>query len=292
MKQITTLDASNIKEKLSTNARPQNLLNSHFILVRQSDVVTQGMMQTNLPLRLTEQRIMSVIAGTAEYRIAFFDHTLNKGDILLFPADTVIEVMSYSNDYAVEVLAIINLPGIDYDAAKSIFPLEEIHLPLTDDDHLRMQEYFKLIDHQMKRADCSEEAISFMVLAMVADIVNLRKLLVMHKASHGKLSRSEDIMRQFAALLRQYGTTQRNIPFYASKLALTPNHLSDVVRQQSGLSVMDWLNRTTITEAKVLLKHTNLMIYEISDRLNFPEPTAFNRYFKKHVGVSPMKYRQ
>ena len=66
----------------------------------------------------------------------------------------------------------------------------------------------------------------------------------------------------------------------------------DVVRQQSGLSVMDWLNRITTTEAKVLLKHSDLMIYEIDERLNFPEPTAFNRYFKKQVGVTPLQYRE
>lgn len=99
-------------------------------------------------------------------------------------------------------------------------------------------------------------------------------------------------MSRFVTLLRQYGTRERNIPFYASQLAITANHLSDVVRQQSGLSVMDWLNRTTITEAKVLLKHSDLMIYEIGERLNFPEPTAFNRYFKKHVGMTPLEYRE
>lgn len=64
------------------------------------------------------------------------------------------------------------------------------------------------------------------------------------------------------------------------------SHLSAVVRQQSGLSVMDWLNRTTVMEAKVLLKHTSLMMYEIADRLCFPEPTAFNRYFKKQTGIN------
>ncbi|MBQ8046468.1 MAG: helix-turn-helix transcriptional regulator [Prevotella sp.] len=99
-------------------------------------------------------------------------------------------------------------------------------------------------------------------------------------------------MARFAALLREHGSTVRNIAFYAERLALTPNHLSAVVRQQSGLSVVDWLNRTTVTEAKLLLKHSNLMIYEISDRLQFPEPTAFNRYFKSRVGVTPLEYRE
>lgn len=83
-----------------------------------------------------------------------------------------------------------------------------------------------------------------------------------------------------------------HVPFYAERLALTPNHLSAVVRLQSGLSVMDWLHRTTVTEAKRLLKHSDLMIYEIADQLQFPEPTAFNRYFKHQTGITPLEYRE
>ena len=54
---------------------------------------------------------------------------------------------------------------------------------------------------------------------------------------------------------------------------------------------MEWIQRTTATEAKPLLKHSDMMICEISERLNFPEPTAFNRYFKKQTGVTPLAYR-
>ena len=79
---------------------------------------------------------------------------------------------------------------------------------------------------------------------------------------------------------------------YADKLNLTPNHLSAVIRKHTGQSVMDWVNRTTITEAKVLLKNSDMKIYEIAERLNFPEPTAFNRYFKKQTGLTPAAYRK
>ncbi|MBQ9236948.1 MAG: AraC family transcriptional regulator [Prevotella sp.] len=97
---------------------------------------------------------------------------------------------------------------------------------------------------------------------------------------------------QFLALLREYGMTHRGIAFYTERLALTPNHLSAVVRQQSGISVMDWINRTTVMEAKILLKHSTLMVYEIADRLCFSEPTAFNRYLKKQTGITPLEYRE
>ena len=290
MKTIETLNAEQIKDKIGAAARPHNVMGSHFILVRQSDVVIQRT-RIGQPIRLTERRFLRIINGKALYRFNLLDHALCRGDIIVLPPDTIVEVQDFSDDYAVEALAVIDLPGIDHELAKRIFPVEVLHLSLHENDYQRIGEYFDLIARQMGRAEHSDSAISFLVLSMVADVNKLQRALVA-EGSHRSLSRSEEIMSRFFTLLRQHGTTQRNIPFYANKLALTANHLSDVVRQQSGLSVMDWLNRTTTTEAKVLLKHSDLMIYEIGERLNFPEPTAFNRYFKKQVGMTPLQYRE
>ena len=110
--------------------------------------------------------------------------------------------------------------------------------------------------------------------------------------AEAKTSRNEAVFRQFVSLLREFGSRERSVPFYANKLNLTPNHLSAVIRKHTGQSVMDWVNRTTITEAKVLLKNSDMKIYEIAESLNFPEPTAFNRYFKKQTGLTPAAYRK
>ena len=290
MKTIETVDAAHIRDRFQSDRRPRNLMDGHFVLVRQSDVVTQ---KANLgqPMRLAECRILHVVGGQAVYRINLVDHTLASGDVLMLPPDTIVEVLSLTADYSVEALAIIDFPGIDHELAKRTFPVEVMHLSMGDDDRKRMGGYFDMIARQMGREEHSDAAVSFLILSMVSDAVALHSSLFARNSSRRKLSRSEEIMSRFHALLRQHGTTQRNVPFYADLLAITPNHLSDVVRQQSGLSVMDWLNRTTTTEAKVLLKHSDLMIYEIGERLNFPEPTAFNRYFKKQVGMTPLQYR-
>ena len=290
MKTIETVNAVHIRDRFQSDYRSRNFMDGHFVLVRQSDIVTQKA-SLGQPMRLTECRFLHIVSGQAMYRINLIDHTLASGDILLLPPDTIVEVLSFTADYAVEALAIIDFSGVDHELVKRTSPVEVVHLSLSEDDNRRMDDYFNMIAQQMGREEYSDAAVCFLILSMVSDAVKLRRTLV-SQSSPQKLSRSKEIMSRFFMLLRQHGTTQRNIPFYASELALTPNHLSDVVRQQSGLSVMDWLNRTTTTEAKVLLKHSDLMIYEIAERLNFSEPTAFNRYFKKHVGMTPLEYRE
>ena len=106
-----------------------------------------------------------------------------------------------------------------------------------------------------------------------------------------KPSRQEHVFNQFIDLVNKHGSRERRIQFYAERLLLSPNRLSTIIKDYSGHTIMEWLNEKTLLQAKVLLRHSDLMIYEIADRLGFPEPTAFNRYFKREVGVTPSEYR-
>ena len=293
MKGIETIDAADIKNCISKEHAPhnqdgRNVVGQHFILVRQSEIVKKQII-IGQPMRLAEWRLLHILAGRASYRINLIDHPLQGNEILVLPSDTVVEVLSLSEDFAAEALTAIDLPGIDGDSTDRLLPKEVQHLFLEEADRKRFSTYFDLLYEQMTRAKVCDTAVSLLFLAMVADAASLNK--TMYDGNNSRQSRGEEIMARFIPLLQQYGTTQRNIPFYAEQLHITPNHLSDVVRQHSGLSVMDWIHRTTTTEAKLLLKHTDLMICEISERLNFPEPTAFNRYFKKQTGVTPLAYR-
>ncbi len=52
-----------------------------------------------------------------------------------------------------------------------------------------------------------------------------------------------------------------DISFYADKLCLTPHYLSTVIREVSGQTVMQWINKPLFFEAKVLLKHSDLLVF-------------------------------
>ena len=293
MKGIETIDASDIKNCISKEHAPhnqdgRNVVGQHFILVRESDIVKKQI-TFRQPMRLAEWRLLHILAGSASYRINLVDHLLQGNEVLVLPSDTIVEVLSLSKDFAAEALTVIDFPGVDSNGTGRLLPKEMLHLLLDTTDRKCFGAYFDLLHKQMTRAKVCDTAVSLLFLAMVADAASLKR--TMCAGNTRQQSRGEKILARFIHLLQQFGATHRNIPFYAEQLHVTPNHLSDVVRQHSGLSVMDWIHRTTTTEAKLLLKHTDLMIYEISQRLNFPEPTAFNRYLKKQTGVTPLAYR-
>mgnify|MGYP002245259316 CR=1 FL=1 len=95
----------------------------------------------------------------------------------------------------------------------------------------------------------------------------------------------------FHFLVNAYSKRERNVSFYADKLCLTPRYLNTIIRQTSQQTVMDWINQSIILEAKVLLKHSNLLVYQISDELNFPNPSFFSKFFKRMTGMTPHEYQ-
>lgn len=111
-------------------------------------------------------------------------------------------------------------------------------------------------------------------------------------AHPARLSRQEELFRRFIALVNQHSKHERSVNFYADKLCLTPHYLSSVIRETSGQTVMQWINQAVILEAKVLLKHSNLLVFQISDELNFPNPSFFSKFFKRMTGMTPAEYQK
>lgn len=99
------------------------------------------------------------------------------------------------------------------------------------------------------------------------------------------------LSEKFLSLVQQNFKKERFLDYYASSLMVSTKHLSRTVKELTGFSAVEWIDRFVILEAKVLLKSTNLTIQQISDELNFNSQSFFGKYFKKHTGMSPKDFR-
>lgn len=104
-------------------------------------------------------------------------------------------------------------------------------------------------------------------------------------------TRHKIVFERFVDLVTRHHLKERGVEFYADKLCITPKYLSKIVKETSGQSAPEWIDQYVILEAKQMLKHSDLCIKEISDELNFANPSFFFKYFKKHTGMTPNQYR-
>lgn len=78
---------------------------------------------------------------------------------------------------------------------------------------------------------------------------------------------------------------------YQQQLGVMEKPLASAVRQAVGLTPKAYLDQRRLLEAKRLLSFSDLSIKEVAFTLGFDEPTNFNKFFRKHAGLSPGDFR-
>ncbi len=108
-----------------------------------------------------------------------------------------------------------------------------------------------------------------------------------------KLNASPDrqLLNRFKSLIEAHYTSSHLVVQYAGLLHLTPGHLNDVVKKQSGKTAIAHIHERIVMEAKRRLFHTSLSAKEIAYELGFEDAAYFNRFFKKHTNTTPSAFR-
>lgn len=84
---------------------------------------------------------------------------------------------------------------------------------------------------------------------------------------------------------------EKTISYYADKLFVSDKVLTQTLQSFTGKSPKQLINERVLLEAKRLLIHNAESAKSIALHLGFDEPTNFNKFFKKHAGTTPAKFR-
>lgn len=100
---------------------------------------------------------------------------------------------------------------------------------------------------------------------------------------------AEQHTEQFLRLVEQNFRQQHSLDWYASQMSITTKRLGICVKQTSGRTAADWIERHRLLEAVHLLRGGKLSVKETSFRLGFPNQSTFGTWFKRHTGASPSR---
>lgn len=110
---------------------------------------------------------------------------------------------------------------------------------------------------------------------------------------------NKHLLSKFKALLQGYfeqGMQAESgllpVQYFADKLHLSANYLSDVLRRETGKSIKEHVHLFLLERAKNELLSTNKSVSEIAFELGFEYPQYFSKLFKQKEGLSPSDFRQ
>ena len=97
--------------------------------------------------------------------------------------------------------------------------------------------------------------------------------------------------KRFLDLLNASPYKRRSVASYANELYISPKHLTAIVKKSSGKTANQWIKERLLEEIRFYLKQTDLSIKQVSDKLDFPNPSFFGKYVKEHLGMTPGEFR-
>ena len=180
----------------------------------------------------------------------------------------------------------------------SVFQPEGTHLfELTDEQTESVNTYFQRMFEEIN----SEYVHKYDVLrTIVFELIHFAlKMQPTAKIDQQPIKASTRISSLFLELLeRQFPIDEnhqslqfRSASDFADQLNVHVNHLNRAVKETTDKTTSQIIAERILQEAKILLKHSPWNVSEIAYALGFTETTHFNNFFKKHVEVSPLKFR-
>ncbi len=110
---------------------------------------------------------------------------------------------------------------------------------------------------------------------------------------------NNDLLTKLEQILNDYFNTETplnkglpTVQFIANEVNLSPNYLSDLLRNTTGQNAQQYIQNYLIEKAKELLTTTHFSISEIAYQLGFEYSQSFSKLFKKSTSQTPLEYRQ
>lgn len=105
-------------------------------------------------------------------------------------------------------------------------------------------------------------------------------------------SRSAERMQEAIVFIEENYHKSLNMAVVSNHISMNYSVFSQLFKEHTGQSFVDYLRSLRIAKASDLLKHTDLRISEISARIGFDSDKYFMRSFKAIVGISPTQFRK
>jgi AraC-like DNA-binding protein len=136
-----------------------------------------------------------------------------------------------------------------------------------------------------------------MVFFTVKRFKKPKKVIVNYVATENTENITVDVSEKNLKLLVEfiavnYVTPDLDLRLIRKKIGITEQSVSQILKNNFGLSYVDYLQNIRIQEAKRLFDQGNTYIAEVAYKVGFGHISSFNRIFKKIVGQTPTEYIQ
>lgn len=252
------------------------------------------LLQSGTPYIIEDCRLALIKKGEANVTINLMDYTLRKNMIAFIGSGSIIQVNNFSEDFELCGMMVGNEKmSLTF---KERIPAEYKHNaynfianPEIPDIGI-IDKMFQSAWEMARQRNCPAEAIDGIIYSLIHYYDYLKNR---HSGdSDCKKPHNRMMFDRFIQLVSTYSKKEHALSFYADRMCVTPRYLGVVIKETSGITAKEWIDRSLVINAKIMLRYETMPVAQIADELNFPNPSFFCKFFKRITGMTPHEFRQ
>ncbi|QEY18293.1 AraC family transcriptional regulator [Cellvibrio sp. KY-GH-1] len=126
-------------------------------------------------------------------------------------------------------------------------------------------------------------------------LLNVQAIPVAKPVQPSKMDHKVEVIEKAIHEDKLYLENNINLERFAEQIGLKPRDVSAILKMHYQSNFFEFINRYRVEEAKRLLispDYKDETILEIIYKSGFNSPSAFHRFFKRMVGITPTEFRQ
>ena len=255
------------------------------------------------PRRPKYHLVIIVIDGHIDMIINGESHHFGRHSYINLPTWADVYEISYTDDFHAMVTATDNSIVEDIFRNRNPFPPDfrftishSLGGHITDLSDLRVlqKDISNLIESLSEKNHRFAEEINYAYFyILLTDMANMmwNRYGEGSPSHHTEMKRSDSILKEFAELLVKHITTEPSLDFYAEALCISKQYLSLIIKEKTRVTAGRIIAVMRTEAASRLLRDPELTIQQIAAKMSFADQSSFGKFFKKHTGMSPLKYR-
>lgn len=242
----------------------------------------------HLTRNLIDFELMVVTEGTLYIADDLHKYTINKSEYLLMPPTP------YQHGYKQGGCSFywLHFTSSDFDTVNSgeiSYDNNKIYVPVSGE--LTSPERVIILMKQLQDCDKRYHSISLNNSITTAVISEIGCQNALYK-KYSQSRQTSQIFNDIADYVHYHSSENITVSQIADYFGYNSKYLSSFFKEQSGMTLKQYMLQAKMDCAKAELSDTNHSISQIAYNVGFNDPHNFTNAFKKITGLSPSDYRE
>ncbi len=112
------------------------------------------------------------------------------------------------------------------------------------------------------------------------------------EANHHDTNHGQQYVKEVMNYIHKHYEQDLRIQDIANAVGLHPGYMQRVFKANTGETIVSYMTRFRVHQARMLLARTDISVADIADYVGMGSSQYFSTVFKKHTGQTPVDYRR